>query len=291
MKTLLIFNGGKEGGLLLTSDGAWPAPPFEADILNSLKATAKLVMALTAASDREVQSKLSRMAIGAANLSVEMIENLLGPLDPERAIVFQDADGGFTCGSTGKPPLPVYWPPRFLHGTDELIKTGIVSADVVELIKESKAKGKDLIELFEQPAAVARELGLPLSAKGAEDLSKLAPSKTAAVENPVGREILNLFYAVLRDGRFTETWFNRPYEVSRLLNVTLSETALERILALGSPQLLNADPAHKMYLTDRGWIAVGIIFAGVCIAIGTLFVGQIDPIDSLVRDNSGEAKF
>lgn len=287
MKTLMIFNGGAEGGLLLAEKGVFTAPPFETDLINALKATSKLVKAMSASSDSHVYSKLSKMAIGAANLSVEMVENLFGPLDPERAVVFQDDDGGFTCGSTGKPPLPIPWPPRPFKDANDLIKNGVVEADVLELIRESKAKGKNLIEVFEKPAAAAKELGLSLSAKSAEDLSQLAPSRTSKVKDPVDREMLDLFYAVLKDGRFTETWYERPHETAHELKVKISEAALERLVnvagqaSLGPVALRASDSA----------ICAGIIWAGVCIAIGTLFVGQMNPIDTLVRDRSGAVKF
>jgi hypothetical protein len=288
MKTLIVFNGGTEGGLLLTPNGVFTAPPFEADVLNSLKATARLVLAMNAARDQNTQSKLSKMAIGAANLSVEMIENLLGPLDPERAIVFQDPDGGFTCGSTGKPPLPVPWPPRPFKDANDLIKAGVIEADVLELLRESKAKGKDFTKVFEEPAAAAKELGLSLSAKSAEDLSQLAPSKVSKVQNPVDREMLNLFHAVLKDGRFTETWFDRPHEVARLLKVEISDTAVERIVNVGG---LTSMVSGLPSLRSDSAICAGIIWAGVCIAVGTLFVGQMNPIDTFVRDHSGRVKF
>jgi hypothetical protein len=286
MKTLIIFNGGSEGGLLLTPNGVFTAPPFEPDLLNALKATAKLVMAMNASSEKDIQSKFSRMAIGAANLSVEMVENLLGPLDPERAIVFQDSDGGFTCGSTGKPPLAIPWPPSPFKDANDLIKAGVIDADVLELIKESKAKARDLTKVFEQPAAAAKELGLPLSAKSAEDLSQLAPSKVSKIKDPVDREMLELFHAVLKDGRFTQNWFHRPYEVARLLKVKISDIAQERILNVAGQA--NLGMAHAK---PSGAICAGVVWAGVCIAVGTLFVGQMNPIDALVKDRSGGVKF
>lgn len=293
MKTLVLFNAGTEGGLLLTPNGVFTAPPFEADVLNALKATARLVMSMNTSGNKSLQSKLSKMAIGSANLAVEMVENLLGPLNPERAIVFQDPDGGFTCGSTGKPPLPLPWPPRPFHDANDLIKSGIVQADVVELLRESKAKGKDLTQVFEQPAAAARELGVSLSTRSAEELSQLAPSKLSKVTNPVDREMLSLFYAVLKDGRFTETWFAQPHEVSRQLNVKISDAALERIVNVGAQARMGAQMsvAGLQMSTESSAICAGIIWAGVCIAIGTLFVGQMNPIDTLVKDRSGAAKF
>jgi hypothetical protein len=286
MKTLLVFNGGAEGALLLTSNGAYPAQLSEPEVLNALKATAKLVVALSASSSKSSRTKLSKMSIGAANLSVEMVENLFGPLNPERAIVFLDDDGGFICGSTGKPPIHVPWPPRPFKEPGDLIKAGIIESDVLELIRKSKAEGNDLTKVFENPAAAAKALGLPLSAKSASDLSQLAPSKVSKVKDPVDREMMKLFLAVLKDGRYTQTWFERPYEVSRALNVKISDTAIDRIASI-------AATANFGNIADEGTSAIcaGVIWAGVCIAVGTLFVGQMNPIDTLIKDRSGTAKF
>jgi len=284
MKTLVIVNGGAEGGLVLTSHGIVAAVPFDPDLLNTLKGTAKLVIAMHMSKDKDIAAKLARMAIGTANLSVEMSENLFGQLNPDRAIVFQDADGGFTCGSTGKPPLPISWPPRPFKDANELIRAGVIEADVLELLRVSKAKNKDLTEVFEKPAATAKELGLPLSAKSAENLSLLAPSQVSKVKDPVDQEMLRLFHAVLKDGRFTQTWFERPQEVSQSLNIKVSETALERILGVTGQARLGES-------VQVSAIAAGVIWAGVCIAVGTLFVGQMNPIDTLITDRSGAAKF
>jgi hypothetical protein len=46
-------------------------------------------------------TKLARNAVAAA-------QKLVGePLDAEDGVVFYDADDGFTCGSTGRPPVPL----------------------------------------------------------------------------------------------------------------------------------------------------------------------------------------
>lgn len=286
MKTLMVFGGGAQGALLLTAERVLPIPPLKPELLSSIKAAGRLVHALAAAPERALQSKLSKMAIGAANLAVEIAEGQYGALNPDRAIIYQSDDGGFTCGSTGKPPIPFPWPPRPIKEPQDLVRQGVIEADVLELIRTAKAGGRDLTQLFEKPAAVAKELGIKLSAKNAEALQLLAPSNLARIKDPVDQEVMKMFHAVLKDGRFTTDWFDRPQAVADMLKVKISEAAIEKIIAVGGRGSL-ADR-----LSDGGTaIAAGVIWAGVCIAIGTLFVGQMNPIDSLIRDRSGLEKF
>jgi hypothetical protein len=286
MKSLIVFGGGTEGALLLTEERVLPLPPLKPELLSSIKAAGRLVHALAAAQERAIQSKLSKMAIGAANLAVEMAEAQFGALNPNRAIIYQDGEGGFTCGSTGKPPLPFPWPPRPIREPQDLVRQGVIEADVLELIRAAKAGGRDLTQVFEKPAAAAKDLGLKLSGKSAEALQLLAPSNLARIQDPVDQEVMKMFHAVLKDGRFTTDWFERPKAVADALKVKLSESALERIIAVGGRGSL-ADR-----LSDGGTaIAAGVIWAGVCIAVGTLFVGQMNPIDTLIRDRSGLDKF
>jgi hypothetical protein len=287
MKTLVAFDGGANGAMLITGTAVLPLPPLKRDLLHALKATAKLVSSLATSSDRAMQGKLSKMAIGSANLAIEMAEGQFGALNPDRAIIFQDDDGGFTCGSTGKPPIPFPWPPRPIRDASDLVRKGVVEQPIVDLIRGAKAKGIELTKLFEDPVSTAKSLGVKLPARDAETLAQFAPSKLAAVKDPVDREVLALFHAVLKDGSHTDDWFDRPVEVATKLKVKLSEGAVERVLAIGGRGIGGMrDPSNA-----SSAITAGVIWAGVCIAVGTLFVGQMNPLDTLIKDRSGVAKF
>lgn len=241
---------------------------------------------MDASGDKTTRSRLAKLAVGSSNISVELVEGLYGTMSTDRAIIFQDPDGGFTCGSTGKPPLPVPWPPNPFSDPSDLIKAGVLDADVLNLIRESKAAGKDLTRVFEEPTAAARELGLSLSSKSAEDLHQLAPSNISKVKDRVDKEMLTLFHEVIKDGRYTETWFTGPNEVAQELKVKISDVAIERILTVATQARFGGGS-----IVSVSAIAAGVIWAGVCIAVGTLFVGQMNPIDTLVKDRSGKAKF
>jgi len=67
---------------------------------------------VSATQDRGFAKKLGRQATELCNLAIGQLEQLLGPLDRDRALVYQSEHGGFTCGAVGGPPLAFSWPPK-----------------------------------------------------------------------------------------------------------------------------------------------------------------------------------
>lgn len=287
MKSVILFGGGDGGGLILTDSGVKPIPPFDPEVLMTLKATAALVTAVNAASAGKSQRKLSRLATSLAAAAVEQVEDVVGPLSGESALVFQDDDGGFTCGSTGKPPRPLPWPPGKLPSVADMVSQGVVQADLVSFLRAVRDSKIKLNNALENPAAAAKELAMPLSDKSARDIRLIAPSRTAAIKDPTEREIIVFFHKVAADGRYLETWFSRPYEVAQDLGVKLSEAALERLATNGAAAAFGGST-----VTDDGKtaIAIGVGWAVVCIVIGIVFGETERPIDVIVQDTSGLAK-
>jgi len=282
MQTIIVPNGGDGGALLVTLTTAVPVALSDPAVRDALRATSHLAHAMLVARDDRMRNRFAKMAVGSANLAVELIEAAFGPLDQDRAIVYQGTDNGFTCGSNGKPPIPFPWPAKNIGTIDDLMRSRVVAPDIIDLVRQAKAQGSDLGLLVEAPQRLAEQLGVSLSEKSAADLALLSPDAIGRIKDPVQREAIGLFHAVLKDGRFTDTWFERPYEVARELNINISEAALLRSIAV-----VNTDTDMAGF---GAHIAVGIVWAGVCIAVGTAFVGQMNPIDSLIEDRSGVAK-
>jgi hypothetical protein len=140
---------------------------------------------------------------------------VVGPLSGESALVFQDDHGGFTCGSTGKPPRPLPWPPNKLPTVADMVSQGVVEAELVSFLRAVRDSKIKLNNALENPVAAAKELAMPLSDRSARDLRLIAPSRTAAIKDSTEREIIVFFYKVAADGRYLESWFSRPYEVAR----------------------------------------------------------------------------
>jgi len=286
MRSVILFGGGDGGGLIITDGGVKPIPPFDPEVLMTLKATAALVTAVDAASGKD-QRKLSRLATSLAAAAVEQVEDVVGPLSGESALVFQDDDGGFTCGSTGKPPRPLPWPPNKLPSVGDMVSQGVVQADLVSFLRAVRDSKIKLNNALENPAAAAKELGVSLSDKSASDLRLIAPSRTAAIKDSTEREIIVFFHKVAADGHHLETWFNRPYEVAQDLGVKLSEAALDRLATNGAAAAFGGSTVTA---DGKTAIAIGVGWAVVCIVVGIVFGETERPIDLIVQDTSGLAK-
>ena len=234
MKRLVIPDGGRTGAFIVTENGVRSVLPFSAEILHLLKAAASLVRASSVSIDAKDSRSIARHSTTIANLAVQQIEQAIGPLDAESSLLYYDEDGGFSCGSTGKIPIPFPWPPSPVPSLQDLLAAGVVEKELVEYIERGRAAGIPLRKLFEQPAEVAAELHVELSYKTVSDLKQLDPAAPVTVQEPVDREILQFFHKVLDDGRHVSTWFDKPYETAHALGVELSDLATERLLARGS---------------------------------------------------------
>jgi hypothetical protein len=286
MKTVILFGGGNDGGLVVTDSGARAIRPFEKAIRLNLRAASAMVNAVSAARDDSISKKLSKLAASVAGLAVQQVEDIVGPLDADRAVIFQEDDGGFTCGSTGKPPVPLPWPPREIPTVPDVLAAGVIEPDLVDLLRRARENQIKLTEVFEKPVNIAKRLGVTLSNKSATDLRAMAPSELRNVKDRTDREIIGFFHKVVEDGRYLETWFNRPYEVARTLKVTVSEAALERLLSGGAAAAFAQQSGQVP--TE---IKVGIVWVVVCIAVGIAFGNKSRAIDDIINDRSGIDKF
>jgi len=276
MKTIVLFGGGDAGGLLITEGGVRPIPPFDLTIRQNLKAVAAIVSSASAASDTPSGQKLGKLATNICNVAVGLVEEVLGPLDPERAIIFQDSDGGFTCGSVGKPPIPFPWPPLQMPSLQDFIASGAAEEDMVSVIQKARSEGISFTNVFEHPTAVAKKMGLKLSKKAAADLSMLAPSKINKIRDETDRNIVKFFHAVVDDGRYLDTWLTRPYEVSKEINFDLDEKTLERLVTRGGLSSLRG-----------GAVSLGPM---IVIIIVVIVVDRVKPPRDIVVDRSGRKK-
>jgi hypothetical protein len=276
MKTVILFGGGDAGGLIITENGVRPIPPFDPAIRLNLKSASAMVIGVTAAHSVNTRHQMAKLATSICNLAVQQVEDVVGPLDADRSLIFLDEDGGFTCGSTGKPPIPIPWPPQMTPSIKELIAEGVVETDMLDLVKHAHSKGISLIDIFEKPLEVAKQLGLTLSEKSANDLRILAPSRLELIKDPLDREIVAFFHKVTEDGRYLETLYSRPYEVSQTLKFKISAQALERMVTRGgvSAERMVANPAMAIVVV----ILIVIVWDSVT-----------PPIDR-VNDRSGVEK-
>lgn len=211
---------------------------------------------------------------------MEHVEAIVGRLEGENSLIYQDDDGGFTCGSTGKPPIPIPWPPLQSPSITDLIANGVLEYDLVNFVNKAGSEGIKITEILENPAAVANSLNMKLSERTIQDLLQLAPSRLQTINDPVEREVIQFFHKVAEDGRFLSTWATRPAEAADTLKVQLSDRAFERIVAGGSSAIF--DPGSVMSPVAVA-VAVGIVIM--------LVTRDAELARIPIKDRSGIAKF
>jgi hypothetical protein len=277
MAQVILFGGGDGGGLIIGPNGVRPIPPFDPSIRLQLRGLSALVGSLKGLPEKP-QREMSKLANKVSNLVVEQVEGVVGRLEGDNSLIYQDDDGGFTCGSTGKPPIPFPWPPVQTASLGDLIRGGLIERDLVDFLGETSAKGIKIREVLENPAETARTVGRELSERAVKDLQQLAPSRLKEISDPVNREVAQFFHKIADDGRFLSTWTTRPAQVAKELRIDLSDKAFDRIIAGGSI----ASPFDAA------------IHPGIAVTVAIvvmLYVRDEDLIRSLVKDRSGVAKF
>jgi hypothetical protein len=126
---IVLFGGGDGGGFIITANGIRKIPPYDPPILHALKAARHLA---EAGARKGTAGDLAGIATRVASGAFEQIQKSAGSsFDRGGEIVFLDADGGFVCGSVGKPPIPIPFP-RGLELQGSLAEHAEASAEMAE---------------------------------------------------------------------------------------------------------------------------------------------------------------
>ena len=279
MAQLILPNGGVHGGLFVSKHGVRPLPPLNPELLHRLRGLSALLNGGRGTPPESV-NELGTLLNRLSNLIFAEIEGIVGPLDGKNSLIYQSDEGGFYCGSDGKPPSPFSWPVHQAPSVQSLVATGLLERDLIDFLKAAVEQKIDIVEAFENPADAAAKLGVPLSEKSAFDLRRLAPTELLKIQDQGTRELVEFFYRVAEDGRFLETWITQPYAVAKELKVRLSEHAIDRLLSFGG----GGAPA------EFPWIVVVRIVAEVVVEVVEIVVlaARVAPD---VNDLSGREKF
>jgi hypothetical protein len=131
---MILFGGGDGGGIYIGADGKiHRIPPWTPDFMLELKA----VNALTAASQRLGNAGLAKEMFSLAErvsttVVPEIAKSVHGGVSANESVAFIDADDGFTCGTTGKHPIPFPIPHGvFTPGVDPRVASGQLSGATV----------------------------------------------------------------------------------------------------------------------------------------------------------------
>jgi hypothetical protein len=97
-------------GIVISEKGIKIIPPCDPQLLAALQAIAGIQGAHKAL-PAELQREASAFSGKLGGHAFAVAQKAAGErLDAEGGVVFYDAEDGFTCGSTGKPPIPLPQP-------------------------------------------------------------------------------------------------------------------------------------------------------------------------------------
>lgn len=279
MASVILFGGGDGGGLIIGPNGVRPIPPFDPGLRRQLKALGALTQALRFGAGTDAR-ELVTLTTKLSNHVVGAIEGVVGQLDAAGSLVYQDDDGGFSCGSTGLPPIPFPWPPRDVPGIEELVTDGVLEHELVRFLN-SGAK-LDVKTLLQDPHEAAEKAGIKLSKRSIAQLEQLSPSRLDELPDDESREVVRFFNRVVEDGRFLDTWSIRPHEVARNLGVELSDAAISRIVA-GGNSVIRPHDGSEVQNPIAVAVAIGIV---IMLVDDETLKGRIP-----ITDRSGLQKF
>lgn len=290
-KSAKLFIYGDRGAVLITSAGSRRLPPFSISIQKQLKSLNELVHAAhyeIGNKKQNIQQQVNRLS----NQVVGALEDIVGPLDPEAGVVYDDVDGGFTCGSTGKPPIPIPPEPQPYAGVGELLERGVVDSDMLEFLTKVNAKSVNQLEAFENPSKVAEDLGIKISLRTEHDLNALASSKLNDIDHEEIKELIEFLHSVIKDGRYVDEWMARPAHVADELGLELGPKTLEEIMQMGSikDQSHAAAPALAVLVTPVPISAGVVATVAVVAVVATVVSSSAGRLQTLVIDRSNIKK-
>lgn len=102
---LILFGGGDGGGYRITPHGIHRIDPFGPAVFGQLKAVSALVQAQHSVPEGAIRNELGALT---TRLSGEVVAETGRAAGTRGGLVYlDDVDGGFICGSTGQPPIPI----------------------------------------------------------------------------------------------------------------------------------------------------------------------------------------
>ncbi len=273
---VILFRGGDGGGIRITASGTEPIPPFDPALRLQLQALNALARAGQLMPEKESNRLLGGVTNKLMGAVLTQVEVLVGEIDEDNGLVYQDEDGGFTCGSTGKPPIPFPWPVDPRKTVEDVISRGILDAPTVSFLEQAVKHKLDVFSVARDPQAAAEKIGVSLTPEVEQSLLTFDLDKVK-VEDPLDKEVIKFYKKVVHDGRFINEWIVNPASVAKRLNVKVSQQALDRIVT-----------TRDFGLTQPGGSVMSP--AAVAVAVAIVIVLWSHEVDLPVIDRSGIRK-
>jgi len=231
MAQVILFGGGDGGGLVITSHGIRRIPPFDPLVRAQLAALSRLTRAASYLPNPDVRRQLGQITTKLTHVVLSQLEAIAGSIDKESGLVYEDPDGGFVCGSTGRPPIPIPVPP--VGTLQQVIESGQLGVEELRFLEAAVMNKADIYALFEDPVKEAKRLNLTLSSEAANRI-RVAHLSKKQLEEPVDKEVADFFHKTVLDGRFVREWAVQPQDVATKLGVKISDSAIDRIRGIAA---------------------------------------------------------
>jgi len=277
MAKVILFGGGDGGGIRIGPNGIEPIPPWDPSLRLQLRALNDLVRA-SAMMPEKLSQRLLGGVIGKLTGSVlTQVEQIAGEIDADAGFVYQSDDGGFTCGSTGK-PIPFPWPVDPRRTVERLLDAGVIEQDTIHFLETAARSKLDVFTVARDPEAAAKKLGIELRPEVARNLAKLDLSNDK-VEDEVDRAVVEFYRKVVTDGRHVADWATNPAQVAERLKLKVSPEVIDRIIAVRDAGV-------------SGRLGPGSVMcpAAVAVAVAIVVVLWTREFELPVRDRSGLRK-
>jgi hypothetical protein len=233
MARVILFGGGDGGGIRITPNGIEPIPPFDPALRLQLRALNALLRAGRLMPEKESSRLLGAVIGQLTGAALTQLEAIVGQIDADAGLVFQDTDGGFTCGSTGKPPIPFPWPVDPRRTVEELFAQGVLNAPTLGFLEQAARHKLDVFTVASDPKAAADKTGVNLTEEVEQSLRALKLEDK--VDDETDREVVEFYRKVVIDGRYITDWAvnpeSNPESVAQRLQLEVSRKALDRIIA------------------------------------------------------------
>lgn len=256
MARVILFAGGDGGGIRITPNGIEPIPPFDPALRLQLRALNALVRAASIMPVKESTRRLGGPVGKLTSAILAQLEAVVGEIDADTGLVFQDADGGFTCGSTGKPPIPFPWPVDPRLTVERLIAQNVLSVPALTFLEQAARQKLDVFAVARDPKAAAKRIGVSLSAEVEQSIRSLGIDKDK-LGGAADQEAIDFYKKVVADGRFIADWAINPASVAERLKLKVSQEAIDRIVA--SRDIGLTQPGGELMSPAAVAVAVAIV--------------------------------
>lgn len=277
MAKVILFGGGDGGGIIISRDGVQPIPPFDPALLRQLRALNELARA-TRTAHRSCRRPLTTVVKKLTSVVLKQIEDIAGEIDARDGVIYQSDDGGFTCGSTGQPPIPFPFPVDPRQTVEGLLDRGVVNKATMRFFEQAAAHKIDVFTAASDPIAAARKACVELTPEIEANIAELALDR-GQPEDKVDREVIAFYQKVVSDGRYINQWVTNPRKVAEKLKMKASQAAFDRIVDIRDQGALGGfDPGTVMSP------------AAVAVAVAIVIVLWSRELELPVLDRSGYAK-